>query len=77
MMVDAIAIIVMRVVVVVLVVGLEARRTTLIRTEATSFERTTSLDDAGKVMRVGELLLVMILQVRRELIVGAASPLWR
>lgn len=69
--VDAIA---MRVMVEVLVVSLETRRTALIRSEATSFERTASLDDAGKVMLGGELLLIVILQVRRELIAGAASP---
>lgn len=76
MVVDTIAIMMMRVVIVVLVVGLKTRRTTLLRPDATSFERTAGLHDPGKVMRVGELLLVVILQVRREF-VGAASPFRR
>lgn len=76
MMVDTIAIMMMRVVIVVLMVGLKTRRTTLLRPDATSFERTAGLHDPGKVMRVGELLLVVILQVWREF-VGAASPFRR
>lgn len=80
--VDAIAsmmqMMMVRVMVVVLVVGLETRRATLVLPEATSFcERTASLHDPGKVMRVCELLLVVILQVRRQLIAGAAPPLRR
>lgn len=76
MVVDTIAIMMMRVVIVVLMVGLKTRRTTLLRPDATSFERTAGLHDPGKVMSVGELLLVVILQVRREF-VGAASPFRR
>lgn len=52
----------------VLVLSLETRRTALF---CSQMGRATGLDDTGKVMTVGELLLMVILQVRREF-VGAA-----
>lgn len=54
-----------------LVLSLETRRTTLFCTGRSQMGRATVLNDTGKVMTVGELLLMMILQVRREF-VGAA-----
>lgn len=62
---------VVSVVMVMVLLSLETRRTTLFCTGSSQMGRATGLDDTGKVMTVGELLLMMILQVRREF-VGAA-----
>lgn len=67
MMMDAA--VVMMVMKMIVVVGLEARRATLFTTDhAATSANATGLDDAGKVMTVGELLVMMILQVRREFV---------
>lgn len=64
-MMDA-AVVMMVMMMMILVVGLETRRATLSTTDYTATSaHATGLDDPGKVMTVGELLLMMILQVRR------------
>lgn len=66
MMMDAAVVVMMMMTV---VVGLEAWRATLSTTDYTATSaNATGLDDPGKVMTVGELLLMVILQVRREFV---------